>query len=179
MASVLIPIAEGSEELEAVTLIDVFRRADFEVVVAGLGPGPVTCSRGVVLVPDVGLDAAQHEEFDLIVLPGGAGGARLLGEDERLEQLLARHRNGDGWTAAICAAPGVLAAQGWLEGRRATGFPGSLEAVGTTSTGAAVEFDGRVATSRGPGTAMDFALDLIEALGTRGLRETVEARLQR
>ncbi len=179
MARVLVPIAEGSEELEAVTLIDLFRRAEFEVVVAGLAPGPVTCSRGVVLMPDVELDAAAHEDFDLIVLPGGASGAQRLAEDGRLEHLLARHRDGDGWTAAICAAPGVLASQGLLEGRQATAFPGALEALGATSTGAAVEFDGRVATSRGPGTAMDFALDLIEALATRELRETVEARLQR
>lgn len=179
MARVLIPLAQGSEELEAVTLIDLFRRADFEVVVAGLVPGPVTCSRGVVLVPDVGLEAAVYDEFDLIVLPGGAAGAERLAEDERLGQLLARHRDGDGWTAAICAAPGVLAAQGLLDGRRATAFPGALEAVGTSSTGAAVEFDGRVATSRGPGTAIDFALNLIEALATRELREAVEARLQR
>jgi len=179
MAHVLVPMAEGSEELEAVTLIDLLRRAEFEVVVAGLGPGPVTCSRGVVIVPDVELDAAVHEAFDLIVLPGGAAGAERLVADERVGQLLARHRDGDGWTAAICAAPGVLAAQGLLAGRRATAFPGALEAVGATSTGAAVEFDGRVATSRGPGTAMDFALELIEALGTRELRETVETRLQR
>ncbi len=179
MARVLVPIADGSEELEAVTLIDLFRRAEFDVVVAGLSPGPVTCSRGVVIQPDAELDAVAEDTFDLVVLPGGAAGAQRMAGDRRLEQLLERHRAADGWTAAICAAPGVLAAQGLLSGRRATAFPGALEAWGETSSGGAVEFDGRVATSRGPGTAMDFALDLIEALATRELRETVEARLQR
>ena len=179
MARVLLPIADGSEELEAVTLIDLFRRADFEVVVAGLAPGPVTCSRGVVIVPDTGLAAVADEAFDLVVLPGGAAGAEHLAADERLAEVLVRHRGADGWTAAICAAPGVLAAHGLLEGRQATAFPGALENHGLASTGAPVEVDGRVATSRGPGTAMDFALTLIEQLGDRGLRQGVEERLQR
>jgi len=179
MARVLVPIADGSEELEAVTLIDLVRRAGFEVVVAGIKHGPVTCSRGVVVAPDVELGAVAEDEFDVVVLPGGTAGADRLGQDERLQRLLARHRDADGWTAAICAAPGLLAQQGLLAGRRATAFPGALEAMGASSTGEAVEFDGRVATSRGPGTAMDFALDLIEALASRECREQVEARLQR
>lgn len=179
MARVLVPLADGCEELEAVTLVDLFRRAGFEVVAAGLGRAAVTCSRGVVLVPDVELAAVADDRFDLIALPGGAAGAERLAADARLQELLARHRRGDGWTAAICAAPGVLAAQGLLEGRRATAFPGALEAHGVDSTGAAVELDGRIATSRGPGTAMEFALTLIEELGSPGLRREVESRLQR
>lgn len=179
MASVLIPIAEGSEELEAVTLIDLLRRASFEVTVAGLASGPVACSRGVVLQPDTTLDAVADREFDLVVLPGGAAGADRLRADERLTAILARHRAADRWTGAICAAPSVLAAHGHLEGRRATAFPGALEAFDIDSTEAPVETDGHVVTARGPGTAMDFALALIEELGSRELRREVEARLQR
>jgi 4-methyl-5(b-hydroxyethyl)-thiazole monophosphate biosynthesis len=179
MTRVLIPLADGCEEIEAVTLIDLLRRAGFEVVTASLDPGPVTCSRGVVLVADHTLDDLPRTDFDLIVLPGGAGGADRLRADARLQRLLERHHGADRWTAAICAAPAVLAAFGLLEGRQATAFPGALEAVGAASSGAPIEFDGPIATSRGPGTAMDFALALIEAVGDRGLRQEVEGRLQR
>ncbi len=179
MASVLVPLAEGSEELEAVTLTDVLRRAAFDVTVAGLGPGAVTCSRGVVLQPDTDLASVENAAFDLIVLPGGAAGADRLRADARLAAMLRRHRDADRWTGAICAAPSVLAAHGHLEGRRATAFPGALEAFDVESTEAPVESDGHVVTSRGPGTAMDFALALVEGLGSRELRREVEARLQR
>ena len=139
----------------------------------------MTGSRGVVLTPDATVADVADEAFELVALPGGAEGARRLGEDPVLAAVLARHAAGNGWTAAICAAPAVLAAQGLLEGRRATGFPGALEEYGISSTGSALETDGRIVTSRGPGTAMDFALELIERLGGRALRDDVESRLQR
>lgn len=179
MARILIPIATGCEELEAVTLIDLFRRAEFEVVTAGLGEGPVTCSRGVVLVPDTTLAPLVGESFDAIVLPGGGPGADRLRQDERLIDMLNRHREADGWLGAICAAPGVLAAHNLLGPGPATAFPGALEPYGVESSDARIEIDGHVATSRGPGTAMDFALELIEQLDSRERRREVEARLQR
>ena len=179
MARILIPIADGSEELEAVTLIDLFRRAEFQVITAGLGEGPVTCSRGVVLAPDTALEAVADEAFDAIVLPGGTGGADRLRADERLAAMLRRHRSEDRWMAAICAAPGVLAAHDLLGDGPATSFPGALEPYGIESTDAPIEFDRHVATSRGPGTAMDFALELIERVGSPECRRQVEERLQR
>lgn len=179
MARILIPIATGCEELEAVTLIDLFRRAEFEVVTAGLEEGPITCSRGVVLVPDAVLTSVVDESFDAIVLPGGGPGADRLRTDERLVGMLDHHRDADGWLGAICAAPGVLAAHNLLGPGPATAFPGALEPYGVESSDAPVEIDGHVATSRGPGTAMDFALELIEQLDSRERRREVEARLQR
>ena len=171
MARVLVPLADGCEELEAVTIIDLLRRADFSVIAAGLREGPVTASRGVRLWPDTA--------FDLIVLPGGTAGAERLAKHEGLADLLTRHRAGDGWTGAICAGPTVLAAHGLLAGRRVTAFPGTLEAHGLESSGAPVEMDGRLITSRGPGTAMDFTLTLIEQLAGRERRAAVEGPLQR
>ncbi len=182
MARVLIPLAQGCEELEAVTVIDLLRRAGIEVVTAGLQEGPVTCSRGVVLVPDTTLDAVLEDDFDMMVLPGGLPGADHLNQDPRIIRLLRQMADRGKYTAAICAAPKVLARAGLLEGRQATSYPGVLDALelpDTTCKDAPVVVDDRVITSRGPGTAMDFALELIEKLAGREQRGTVESALVR
>ena len=182
MARALVPLAQGCEELEAVTIIDLLRRAGVEVVTAGLVPGPVTASRGVVMVPDVTLDAVLDDAFDMIVMPGGGPGADCLDADLRIRELLKR-LNGEGrYLAAICAAPKVLANAGLLDGHRATSYPGVLD--GMALPGVDVDLkpvvrDGKVITSRGPGTAMDFALELIELLVDRAKRDEVESALVR
>jgi len=182
MARALVPLAQGCEELEAVTVIDLLRRAGVEVVCAGLEPGPVTASRGVMLLPDVLLDEVLEQSFDVIVLPGGLPGADHLQQDPRIRQLLLQQAQAGRYTAAICAAPKVLASAGLLAGRRATGYPGVLEKLAPAEVEISAEpvvRDGRVVTSRGPGTAMDFALELIELLVGREKREQVEAGLVR
>jgi 4-methyl-5(b-hydroxyethyl)-thiazole monophosphate biosynthesis len=182
MPRVLIPLAPGCEELEAVTLIDLLRRAEIEVVAAGLEPGPVRASRGTVLVPDLELKEVADQLFDMVLLPGGLPGATNLDRDERIHDLLARHAAVDRWTAAICAAPKVLANAGLLDGRKATSFPGAIAPADHPEVRLLEEpvvVDGRIATSRGPGTAMDFALCLIELLVDRERRDTVEAKLMR
>jgi len=155
------------EELEAVTIIDLLRRAGVEVVTAGLDDAVVTASRGMRLLPDTSLDAVMNEDFDMIALPGGLPGADHLDQDPRIGALIQRMLEQDRHVAAICAAPKVLAHAGALIGRRATAYPGVLEALALNDTeisAAPIEIDGRVVTSRGPGTAMDFALTLIERL---------------
>lgn len=182
MATVLIPLAQGCEELEAVTLIDLLRRAGIEVITAGLDDQPVKASRGTVLVPDTTIDAVQDRDFDMIVLPGGLPGADHLDADARLREMLRRHAENDRYVAAICAAPKVLASAGLLDNRKATSFPGILDGAGVAGleyqTDAVVQ-DGRIVTSRGPGTAMDFALALIELLAGQARRVEVEGPLQR
>lgn len=181
MSTVLVPLAQGCEELEAVTIIDLLRRAEIKVVVAGLEEGPITASRGVVLVPDVRLADVLSDDFDMIVLPGGLGGAQRLQADSRIIDLLQRMTQANRYIAAVCAAPKVLASAGLLEGRQATAYPGTLDDYTnsmTVSTAAVVQ-DGHLITSRGPGTAMDFALCLIETLCGQDKRDSVEAALQR
>ena len=182
MARILVPLAQGCEELEAITVIDLLRRAGQEVISVGLDAAPVTASRGVRLLPDSTLEKVMHEKFDMIVLPGGLPGAEHLDNDPRIHQLLARMHQEGCYTAAICAAPKVLANAGLLDGRRATSYPGVLD----ISLFPQVELvalpvvrDGRVVTSRGPGTAMDFALELIELLAGRDERDHVESGLVR
>jgi protein deglycase len=182
MARVLVPLAAGCEELEAVTIIDLLRRAGVEVVSAGLEPGIVRASRGTQFVPDTNLDSVLRQDFDMIVLPGGMPGAQHLTDDPRIQALLKKMADEQKYTAAICAAPMALAQAGLLSGKRATCYPGALEKFGLSDIAlqnAPIVRDGHVITSRGPGTAMDFALELIEILVGERKRKDVEAGLAR
>jgi 4-methyl-5(b-hydroxyethyl)-thiazole monophosphate biosynthesis len=180
MKSALVLFAEGSEELEAVSVIDILRRGGINVTVAGLTAGPIRGSRGTVLVPDTTLDEAAKNDYDMVVLPGGQPGATNLKADPRVLDLLQQMAQREKYVTAICAAPSVLATAGLLDGRRATSFPGALDPFPKVMRhpGAVVE-DGKLITSRGPGTAMDFALTLVERLAGRKKRDEVEAGLQR
>jgi 4-methyl-5(b-hydroxyethyl)-thiazole monophosphate biosynthesis len=180
MLKVLIPLAQGCEELEAVTIIDLLRRAEINVITAGLDSQAVTCSRGTVLIPDTDLDTALNDVYDMVVLPGGLPGAEHLNNDERIKTLLIKMANSEKFTAAICAAPKVLVNAGLLENKKATSYPGVLEGTENISiSNDAVVIDGKVITSRGPGTAMDFALTLIESLAGKAKRDEVEKGLVR
>lgn len=182
MANVLAPLAQGCEEVEAVTIIDLLRRAGITVVAAGLDDRPVKGAHGITLVPDCSLDLALKQEYDMVVLPGGMPGTNNLNADKRLHQLLQKMVESGKFAGAICAAPIVLAKAGVLKGKRATSYPGFLDKLNppdVTFTGAPVERDGKIITSRGPGTAMDFALAVIEMLMGREKRDAVEAGLMR
>jgi protein deglycase len=180
MKTVLVPLAQGCEELEAVTIIDILRRAGITVVSAGLDAQPVRASRGTVLLPDTTLDEALKHSFDMVVLPGGQPGTNNLKADQRIIALVQHMAQQDKYVAAVCAAPAVLAAAGLLDGKRATSFPGALDGYPKVQQRqASVVEDGKLVTSRGPGTAMDFALTLVERLAGRTRRDEVEAGLQR
>lgn len=182
MKRVLVPLAPGFEELEAISITNILRRAGVDVITAGLQPGPVRASRGTLVIPDTTLDQVVEENFDLVVLPGGLPGADNLRDDPRVLHILQRTHADGHLVGAICAAPKVLAHAGLLQGRRATHYPGALSAeelAGVKDSAAAVEVDDRVITSRGPGTAMDFALALVEQLLGRAKRDEVEAGLVR
>jgi len=180
MKTVLIPLAQGCEELEAVTVIDILRRAGITVVTAGLDDQPVKASRGVVLIPDTTLDDAVKQSFDMVILPGGLPGADHLDNDPRIHQLLKKMQKQGKYAAAICAAPKVLANAGLLTNKSATAYPGVLEEMPDIHlVDAPVVKDGKIVTSRGPGTAMDFALELIEILVGSDTRNQVETGLVR
>jgi protein deglycase len=181
MARVLVPLAEGFEEIEAVVIVDLLRRAGIEVQTAALARREVTGSHGITVLADIDLEQASAAEYDMIVLPGGLPGAHHLNADERVIELLGQFAATGRYTAAICAAPSVLAHAGLLDGRRATSFPGFLtsgSAPGIRLSEDPVVVDGKVATSRGPGTALPFALALIELLEGPEVRRAVEERLQ-
>lgn len=182
MANVLVPLAQGCEELEVVTIVDLLRRAGITVVTAGLDDKPVKASRGVVLIPDTTLAAAIDHQYDMVVLPGGLPGADHLNSDMRIREIVKKTNDARRPVAAICAAPKVFASMGMLIGRRATAYPGVLDNMnvpGMRITGDPVTVDGGIITSRGPGTAMDFALTLIEQLVGAEKRAEVERGLAR
>lgn len=180
MKKVLVLLAQGCEEIEAITVIDILRRAGVEVASAGLDDLPVLASRDVMLLPDTTLDLALHQSFDMIVLPGGQPGTDNLKADKRVIALLQQMAQQGKYLAAICAAPSVLAAAGLLNGRKATCYPTCLDGYPKVKlqTAAVVE-DGKLITSRSPGTAMDFALTLVERLVGKAKRQEVEAGLAR
>ncbi len=180
MKTALVLFAEGSEELEAVTVVNILRRAGVNVTLAGLNDGALRGSRGVVLMPDTTLDSALQNDYDMIVLPGGQPGTNNLKADARVLKLVQRMGQQGKFVTAICAAPSVLANAGLLDGKQATSFPGALNPFPTVKQQhAAVVEDGKLITSRGPGTAMDFALTLVERLAGSAKRQEVEASLQR
>ncbi len=182
MSHVLVPLAQGCEELEAVTITDLLVRAGIKVTTCGLDDRPVTASRGITIIPDTSIDKILNQSFDLIVLPGGLPGADHLRDDERLQALIKKQARQNKYLGAICAATKALAQAGVLDGKTATGFPGVLNALGNsniTISDNAVEIDGNIVTSRGPGTAIDFTLALIELLEGKDKRDEVNQQLAR
>jgi len=163
---VLVPLAPLFEELEFVAIVDVLRRAEVDVVVAGLpvGRGPIEGSHGILIHPDCDFDEVDLARVTAVVLPGGPG-TRAMGCDPRLLELIRRLDQEERPLAALCAAPLVLASAGVLEGREATSHPsarGELAGAHVLADARVVK-SGRVITSQGAGTAVEFALALVEA----------------
>eukprot|EP00889_Picochlorum_renovo_P008407 jgi/Picre1/35437/NNA_002899.t1 len=164
--SVLIPIANGSEEMEAIIIADVLRRAEAQVTLASVEETTqVTCSRGVNIVADKLIGECAEVQFELIALPGGMPGAQNLADSEMLSSIL-KSQASDKPLAAICAAPQVvLNTQGYLEGKHATAHPAFSDKLGNQErVSDRVVIDGNLITSRGPGTAMEFALTIVGRL---------------
>src|SRR5512145_1446593 len=168
MAKALVFLAEGFEEIEAVTVVDVLRRADVQVDTAALSHKRVQGAHGIAIEAEVLLDdvvaiGKGEQPYDALILPGGMPGARHLRDDARVKTLIAQQHQSGRIVAAICAAPIALEAAGILRGKAATSYPGyALESADYRED--RVVIDGNIVTSRGPGTALEFALTLVEQL---------------
>jgi len=165
MARACVLLAEGFEEIEAITIADVLRRAGVEAVLVGVAGTPVRGAHAIQVAADALLSDAAAEDWDAVILPGGMPGSKNLADSAPVRALL-REQHGRGRrVAAICAAPIALSAAGVLEGKRATCYPGfEKELRGASLETRAVVVDGNVTTSRGPGTAFEFALELVSQL---------------
>ncbi len=174
MKKTVMLFAEGFEEVEALTVVDLLRRAGIGCdMVSIAGADMVTGSHGIGVRMDAALDAIQTDDYDAILLPGGQPGTRNLAADARVIDALQRAHAAGRLTAAICAAPTVLAKAGLLEGRRAVCYPGMEEQLtGRTGGEGPVETDGTIITSCGVGTALPFALAIVAYFsGTEKARE--------
>ncbi len=163
MSNILVILAEGFEETEAVTIIDVLRRGNITVTAAGLTSSLITGAHGITIQADTTLMALTDQLFNGVILPGGMGGTKNMLNSTELIALLQRHAAAGKVTAAICAAPWVLEKANLLEGKKATIYPGLEDKLISTSatTPAEVIKDDKIITSKGPGTAMSFALALV------------------
>lgn len=170
MKKVLIHLANGFEEIEAITPIDVLRRAGCEVVTVSVtGKHEVTGAHGITMLSDKLFVESDYDHADLILLPGGQPGSDNLNRHEGLRKQITSFNQQGKLLAAICAAPLVLGSTGVLKGKRATCYPGvESQLTGATCTGNAVEVDGNIITGKGPGLAMSFSLALVEKLVGKG-----------
>ena len=164
MSRVYIFLADGFEDIEGLTVVDLLRRADISIQTVSIKETrEVQTSHGISLLADSVFAETDFSDAQMLVLPGGMPGTKYLGAFEPLTDLLKSFYNKGGKIAAICAAPTVFAQLGFLKGRRATAYPsciGQLEDAIVTED--SVVTDGNVTTSRGMGTVIDFALTIVE-----------------
>lgn len=175
MANALVLLAEGFEEIEAVTIIDVLRRGEVAVTTASLAGKHVKGSHDIVVEADTLYDHVSVDDFDALVLPGGPA-AKTLREDARAQATIRRAAEQGKLLAAVCAAPTALDAAGVLSGKRATAYPGSELPTALRTEDRVVE-DGNVITGRGPGTSMEFALKVVARLSGAVVAERTAEKL--
>jgi 4-methyl-5(b-hydroxyethyl)-thiazole monophosphate biosynthesis len=163
MKKAVMLFAEGFEEVEALTVVDLLRRAEIGCDMASLsGTETVTGSHGIGVCMQGSLERIRAEDYDAVILPGGMPGTKNLANDERVIKLIQTFHNEGKLTAAICAAPTVLAQAKILDGRRAVCYPGmEKQLTGALEGSGSVEIDGSIITSRGVGTAISFALAIV------------------
>lgn len=165
MKKVLIPLAPGFEEVEALTVVDILRRAGAEVTLAGTISGVIIGRNGIKVLADEPLEAVIGKTFDMVVLPGGAQGTEILKRDANVKKAVERLMKQGGFVAAICAAPTVLAAIGAIRGAHLTCHPSVREELRAEKlSDERVVIDNKLITSQSPGSAMEFAFALAGAL---------------
>lgn len=180
MKTVYLFLADGFEEIEGLTVVDLLRRAGITCrMISITGKEIISGAHGIQITADALFEAADFKDGDMLVLPGGMPGTNYLMAHTGLKELLASYQADGKYLAAICAAPSVLGQNGLLRGKKATCYPGFeeklTEAVPVTDT---VAVDGNIITSRGLGTAIDFALAIVEILTDSNMAKQLAASIQ-
>lgn len=172
-------LAEGFEEIEALTPVDCLRRAGKTVQTVGVGGKVITGSHGIAVTADITEeDIALNEQLEMIVLPGGMPGTLNLGKSDAVKQAIEYCVKEKRWLTAICAAPTILGKMELLRGKKATCYPGmEADLKGAVVSRKSVVTDGKIITGRGPGAAMDFGLKLTEVLLSKDVRKTLAGKM--
>lgn len=182
MKRAVIILTSGFEEIEALSVVDILRRSEVEVDIAGTEKDFVEGAHGVKVIPDKHLDDIDVEDYDALILPGGAPGYQNLRKNEKVIEMVKTANEKGKLIAAICAAPVVLADAGILKGKKATIYPGmekEIESAGGEFVADLVVQDGNVITSRGPSTALLFGWKLSEILAGKDVADRVAGRMLR
>ena len=179
LMKVLLHLADGFEEIEALSTLDILRRADIDTTtVSIMGRIEVKSSRGVIIQADKVFSDINYQEFDMIILPGGPG-TTLLDQHEELKSHLKNYDAEGKWIAALCAAPSVLGKLNLLNGKNAVCYPGYENYLlgAKVSLSEKVVVDGNIITSRGPGTSFDFAFKIVEVLKGSALVDELKVKM--
>jgi len=180
MSKVYVFMADGTEEVEALTVIDLLRRAKVNVItVSVMQEKKIISSHNIGIEADELYGESDYMDGDMIVLPGGMPGTTHLKNHEELRKVLFAYKDAGKYLAAICAAPSVYGANAMLEGKKATCYPGFEEELkGAVVTNAGVVTDGQFITSKGLGTAIDFSLELITLLVNKETADNIAKAVQ-
>jgi len=160
---VMIPLANGFDEIEAFTVVDVLRRANIKIDTVGVIGSVIQSKNGVKVIVDRTLNQANPNDYDAIILPGGSPGYQNLGRSAKIIEILKTFNSQNKLIGAICGAPTILAKAGLLDDKKATIYPG-FEKMLSYPRDKPVVVDGNVITSQGPGTAIDFALKIVSRI---------------
>jgi protein deglycase len=176
---ILIILANGFEEIEAIASIDILRRGKARVTIAGVGSININGSQGLKVTTDITVDEAVKNEYAVVILPGGEPGTTNLQNSALVKQILNKHYEANKYIAAICAAPRILNNLGFLNGVKATSYPGTKSLMNNcVYVEKAVVVDGQFITSRGPGTAMAFAYTILKVLNKSDLSDKLQKSMQ-
>ncbi len=178
MKKVLLLLANGFEEVEAFTPVDMLRRSGVEVITVGVGAKEVVGARGVKVIADIEDKCFADEAFDMLILPGGYPGYENLDKSDFVHRMIDIAKQNGAYIAAICGAPSILGKRGEVQGKKACCYPSMEE----TLLGADVSFekvcvDGNIITSRSAATAMEFSMTLVELLCGAEQRKTLAAQI--
>lgn len=180
MSKVFIFLADGFEEIEGLTVVDLLRRADIEISMVSItDKKEITGSHNIKIMADELFEEADYKDAAMLVLPGGMPGTNHLANHQGLVALLKQFNEEGRSISAICAAPSVLGINGILKGKRATSYPGYEDKLaGATATGKKTEWDGNIITGKGMGTSIDFSLCIIEKLKDKAAADKIAAAIQ-
>ena len=172
-------LAHGFEEIEALTPVDVLRRAELDVRTVGVGSKTITGSHGITVHCDIMDREVDLRQAEMVVLTGGLSGTKNLERSQVVQKAIDYMSEKEQWLAAICAAPSVLGRKGVLNGKTVTAYPGyEDQLMGANYTGSEVEVDGKIITGKGAGTAMSFSLKLVECLLSKERADEVGSEMQ-